>query len=157
ALRVINEDRVAAAAGFPTHGHRDMEILTYVLAGALEHKDSMGDGAVGRPGALRRRRAGGGGPQSGKNPRREGRSPLLQIWIMPARPNTAPGYEQRAFPIRMRPGLFHLVAAGDGRDGALTIQQDVDLYATVLDPDTSTVFSLRPGRHAWIQVAHGRV
>lgn len=156
-LRVINEDRVAPGAGFPTHGHRDMEIISYVLDGALEHRDSIGTGAVIRPGEVQRMSAGTGIRHSEYNHSRSAPVHFLQIWIMPERDGIAPGYEQKAFPEAERRNALRLVASRDGRDGAITIHQDVDLYAALLDPQRSTAFALRTGRRAWLQVARGRV
>ena len=157
ALRVINDDRVAPGAGFPTHGHRDMEIVSYVLDGALEHRDSLGTGAVIRPGEVQRMTAGTGIRHSEYNHSRSAPVHFLQIWIMPERDGLTPGYEQKAFADAERRNALRLVAARDGRDGAITIHQDVDLYAGLLDPQQSTAFTLRKGRRAWLQLARGSV
>ncbi len=154
-LRVINEDVVAPGTGFDTHPHRDMEILTYVLDGALEHKDSIGTGAVIRPGEVQRMTAGTGIRHSEFNPSSDAPVHLLQIWIMPERNGLAPGYEQRAFPLD--DGRLHLVASRDGRDGALTIHQDVDLYAGRLTAGERVKRELRDGRLGWLQVTSGAV
>ena len=157
ALRVINEDRVEPGRGFATHPHRDMEILTYVLDGAVEHKDSMGNGSRIRPGDVQRMSAGTGVTHSEYNPSASEPLHLLQIWILPSRKGLAPGYEQKAFAESEKRGRLRLVASGDGRDGSVTIHQDVDLYATVLEGGANVRFALRPGRHAWLQVADGEI
>src|SRR5918996_3817026 len=131
-LRVINEDRVAAGAGFPTHAHRDMEIITYVLEGALEHRDSLGTGSVISPGEVQRMSAGTGVRHSEYNASKTEPVHLLQIWIEPARAGIAPGYEQKTFAEAQRQGQLRLIAAADGRDGAVTIHQDAAVYATTL-------------------------
>ncbi len=157
ALRVINEDRVTPGAGFDTHGHRDMEIVTYVLDGAIEHKDSLGTGSIIRPGEVQRMSAGTGITHSEYNHSRDEPLHFLQIWILPEQAGIAPGYEQRDFPAAERRGRLRLVAARDGRDGALTVHQDVDLYSTLLAPDEAVTHTLAPGRHAWLQLARGAV
>jgi redox-sensitive bicupin YhaK (pirin superfamily) len=155
ALRVINEDFVAPGRGFPTHGHRDMEIITYVLAGALEHRDSMGNGSIIRPGEVQRMSAGTGVRHSEANPSRAEALHLLQIWIEPARPGIAPGYEQKTFGDADKRGRLRLVASPDGAEGSVTIHQDARVYATVLGPGQSVTHALAPGRHAWLHVARG--
>ncbi len=155
-LRVINEDVVAPGTGFDTHPHRDMEILTYVLAGALEHKDSIGTGAVIRPGEVQRMTAGTGIRHSEFNPSSDAPVHLLQIWILPERNHLAPSYEQRAFPLDAK-GRLHLVASRDGREGALTIHQDVDLYAGRLAAGDSVEPRMRDRRLGWLQVTNGAV
>jgi redox-sensitive bicupin YhaK (pirin superfamily) len=157
ALRVINEDRVTPGAGFDTHGHRDMEIVTYVLDGAIEHKDSLGTGSVIRPGEVQRMSAGTGIAHSEYNHSRDEPVHFLQIWIMPEQAGLAPGYEQRDFPAAERSGRLRLVAARDGRDGALTVHQDVGLYSGLLAVEETVTHALAPGRHAWLQVARGAV
>jgi redox-sensitive bicupin YhaK (pirin superfamily) len=157
ALRVINEDRVAAGQGFPTHPHRDMEILSYVLDGALGHKDSMGTGSVIKPGELQRMTAGTGVLHSEQNAQPDGPTHFLQIWIVPERRGLEPGYEQRAFPESERQGRLRLIAARDGRQGAVTVHQDAELYAALLAPGDRVTHVLAPGRHAWVQVARGGV
>jgi redox-sensitive bicupin YhaK (pirin superfamily) len=157
ALRVINEDRVAGGAGFPTHPHRDMEILSYVLEGALEHKDSLGTGSTIRPGDVQRMTAGTGVRHSEYNPQPDAPTHFLQIWILPERGGLEPGYEQKAFPADERRGKLRLVAAPDGRDGAVTVHQDARLYTTLLEPGETVTHELAPGRHAWVQVARGGV
>jgi len=157
ALRVINEDRVQPGRGFGTHGHRDMEILSYVLDGELGHKDNMGTGSVIRPGDVQRMSAGTGVLHSEANPSPSAPVHFLQIWILPERRGLAPGYEQKRFEAPEKQGQLRLVASPDGRDGSITVHQDVDLYASVLRPGESARLVLRPGRHAWIQVARGEV
>lgn len=154
ALRVINEDRVAPRQGFGTHPHRDMEIITYVLEGGLEHRDSTGSHGVIRPGEVQRMSAGTGVLHSEMNPFDE-RVHFLQIWILPERRGLPPGYEQKAFSREERQGRFRLVASRDGRDGSLTVHQDVRLYATLLAAGEQAELTLEPGRHAWVQVARG--
>jgi quercetin 2,3-dioxygenase len=156
ALRVINEDRVMAGGGFPTHPHRDMEILSYVLDGALAHKDSMGNGSRIEPGEVQRMSAGTGVRHSELNAANQ-TTHFLQIWIVPEQRGLPPGYEQRAFPASERQGKLRLLAARDGRDGAVTIHQDAELYGTLLEPGARVTHTLRPGRHAWVQVARGAV
>ncbi|TMA66801.1 MAG: pirin family protein [Deltaproteobacteria bacterium] len=150
-LRVINEDRVDPGQGFGTHPHRDMEILTFVLEGALEHKDSLGSGSVIRPGDVQRMTAGTGISHSEFNP--SGTEPVhfLQVWILPDQPGLAPSYEQRSFPAA---GL-RLVGSRDGREGSVRIHQDVLVHLARLSPGEDVVHALAPGRHAWIQMARG--
>jgi len=154
-LRVINEDRVQPGAGFPTHGHRDMEIVTYVVAGALEHKDSLGTGSVIRPGDVQRMTAGTGVTHSEYNPSRSEPVHLLQIWILPERQGLPPGYEQRAFPPTEMQGRLRLVAARDGREGSVTLHQDARLFAARLAAGDEILHRVAPGRHAWVQVVRG--
>jgi hypothetical protein len=156
-LRVINDDRVAAGQGFGTHPHRDMEIITWVLEGALQHRDSLDNGSVIRPGDLQRMSAGTGITHSEFNPSGESPVHFLQVWILPSRPGLKPGYEQRSFPVEARRGRFQLVAAEDGRDGAVTVHQDVAVLAGVLEGGDEVTQRLAPGRHAWIHVATGAV
>lgn len=157
ALRVINEDRVIPGAGFPTHGHRDMEIISYVLEGALEHKDSTGTAAVIKPGEVQRMSAGTGVRHSEYNASKTDAVHFLQIWILPEKEGLPAGYEQRAFPAAEKRGKLRLVASRDGRDGSVTVHQDVDLYASLLSAGDTVGFDLKPGRNAWIQVARGQV
>lgn len=157
ALRVINEDRVIPGAGFPTHGHANMEIVSYVLDGALEHKDSIGTGSIIKPGEVQRMSAGRGIRHSEYNASQSDRVHFLQIWILPEAAGIAPSYEQKAYPDAEKRGKLRLVGSRDGRDGSVTIHQDVDLYAALLDGGESAGLSLRPGRHAWVQVARGQV
>lgn len=157
ALRVINEDRVKPAQGFGTHGHRDMEIISYVLEGELAHKDSMGTGSVIRPGDVQRMSAGTGVRHSEMNPSPTDPVHFFQIWILPERRGIPPSYEQKRFEPEEKRGRLRLVASRDGRDGSVTINQDADLYAGLLQPGEGARLELRPGRHAWVQVAHGDV
>ncbi|AWJ92281.1 pirin family protein (plasmid) [Azospirillum baldaniorum] len=157
ALRVINDDRVIPGAGFPTHGHADMEIVSYVLDGALEHKDTLGTSSVIRPGDVQRMSAGSGIRHSEYNASKKDPVHFLQIWILPNEEGMVPGYEQKAFEREEKQGRLRLVGSQDGRDGSVVIHQDVDLYATLLDEGDSVTHELRPGRHAWVQVARGQV
>jgi redox-sensitive bicupin YhaK (pirin superfamily) len=156
-LRVINEDRVQAGRGFGSHPHRDMEIVSYVISGALEHKDSMGTGSVIRPGDVQRMTAGTGVVHSEFNASREEPVHFLQIWLLPERPNLTPGYEQKRFEENERQGRLRLVASRDGRDGSLTVYQDVALYASRLAPGEQVVHDVSLGRHVYIQVARGKI
>ncbi len=156
-LRVINEDRVEPGAGFPTHGHRDMEIVSYVLDGALEHKDSMGNGSVIRPGDVQRMSAGTGVRHSEYNASKTEGVHFLQIWILPKSTGIAPGYEQKHFAPGELDGKLRVVASPDGRDGSVTIHQDACLYATRLANGAALAHALAPGRHAYVHVARGRV
>ncbi len=156
-LRVINEDRVAAKGGFPPHSHRDMEIISYVLDGALEHKDSLGNGAVIRPGEVQRMSAGSGITHSEYNASGDVPVHFLQIWIMPEKRGIQPGYEQRPYPTVERQGRLKLVASRDGRDGSVTVHQNVALYAGLLAKGETVKQSIPAGRHAWLQVARGSV
>jgi len=156
-LRVINEDRVQPGEGFGTHAHRDMEILTWVLEGALEHKDSMGNGSIIRPGDIQRMSAGTGVTHSEFNPSREEPVHLLQIWLLPRQRGLAPGYEEKRFAPETRRGDFRLIAARDGRDGAVAIHQDADLWTALLEPSASVRHAFETGRHAWLHVAVGTV
>jgi hypothetical protein len=156
ALRVINDDRIAPGAGFGTHPHRDMEIVTYVLDGALQHRDSLGTGSVIRPGEVQRMSAGTGIRHSEFNASASEPVHLLQIWILPATTGIEPGYEQRALPPGARGGLA-LVASPDGRDGSLTVHQDARVYAAQLAPGDAVTHALAGGRHAWLHVARGTV
>jgi quercetin 2,3-dioxygenase len=157
ALRVINEDRVKPGYGFPTHPHRDMEILSYVLEGALAHKDSMGTGSVIRPGDVQRMSAGTGVLHSEMNPSPAEPVHFFQIWLLPERRGIEPGYEQKHFGASEKQGRLRLVASRDARDGTVVINQDVDLYASVLEAGESVHLAMRPGRHAWVQVARGGI
>lgn len=156
-LRVINEDRVQPKEGFPTHPHRDMEIITYVLEGALEHKDSMGNGSVIRPGEVQRMSAGTGITHSEYNHSSTDLVHFLQIWILPSKSGVTPSYEQKAFPEQEERGVLRLVASPDGREGSLTIHQDVNLYAALLETGEGLVYRMPAGRHVWLQVARGKV
>ena len=156
-LRVINEDRVAPGKGFPTHPHRDMEIVTYVLDGALEHKDSMGNGSVMRSGDVQRMTAGTGVTHSEYNGSRDQPVHFLQIWILPESRNLQPGYEQKNFSRQERQGKFKVVAARDGADGAVLVHQDLKLLAGLFAEGEQGKYALSPGRHAWLHVARGKV
>ncbi|KAF0192789.1 MAG: hypothetical protein FD165_559 [Gammaproteobacteria bacterium] len=155
-LRVINEDRVQPGRGFDMHGHRDMEIISYVLEGALEHKDSMGNGSIIRPGDVQRMTAGTGVRHSEFNSSPRERVHFLQIWILPEVEGLAPGYEQTTFGDDQKRGRLCLIASRDGRNGSVTIHQDVDLYATRLGDGDEITHPLRAGRTAWVQIARGR-
>jgi redox-sensitive bicupin YhaK (pirin superfamily) len=156
-LRVINEDFVAAGHGFPMHGHRDMEIITYILEGALQHEDSMGNGSVIRPGDVQRMTAGTGVRHSEKNASPEERVHLLQIWILPDTVGLEPGYEQKAFSEDERRGRLRLIASNDGRDGSVTVRQDVSLFASILGAGDSVKHDMDQTRYGWIQVARGAI
>ena len=156
-LRVINEDRVEPGCGFGTHPHDNMEILSYVVDGTIEHKDSMGNGSKVVPGELQRMTAGTGVSHSEFNPSRADSLHFLQIWILPEREGLEPGYEQKAFPLEERRGELVLVASRDGRDGSITVHQDLSLYAARLDEGQSTAYELAAGRHGWVQVVRGSV
>jgi redox-sensitive bicupin YhaK (pirin superfamily) len=154
-LRVINEDRIAPGTGFGTHGHRDMEIISYVLSGALGHRDSIGNGASIVPGEVQRMSAGTGVRHSEHNHARDATTHFLQIWIEPDTPGIAPGYEQKAFADADKRGTLKLVASRDGRDGSVTIHADARLYAGLFDGDESAELPLAPGRHAYVHVVRG--
>lgn len=154
-LRVINEDRVAPGAGFPTHGHRDMEIISYVLSGALEHKDSLGNGSIIRPGDVQRMSAGTGVMHSEYNPSQTESVHFLQIWITPRVFGTQPGYEQKRFSDEERRGRLCLIVSPDGRDGSVTIQQDAFIYATQLPNSDPINYRSAPGRNVYIHLARG--
>jgi redox-sensitive bicupin YhaK (pirin superfamily) len=154
-LRVINEDSVAGGRGFGTHPHRDMEIITYVIEGALEHKDSMGTSSVIRPGEVQRMTAGTGVTHSEYNPSQTEAVHLLQIWILPEQDGLTPEYEQRAFPVEGKQGKLRLVAARDGGDGVVNIHQDVSLYDASLAPGEKVSHQLEAGRGAWLQIVNG--
>lgn len=157
ALRVINEDVVAPGRGFGRHPHRDMGILTWVVSGAVEHADSMGNRTTVRPGELQRMSAGTGIVHSEVNPSPTEPLHLLQIWLLPERRGLEPGYEQRAFAERDRRGRLTLIGSRDGRDGSVRIHQDVSLYAARLDPGERVEHEIAPGRHAWLQLVAGEV
>lgn len=156
-LRVINEDRVAPGQGFGTHGHRDMEIISYVLSGQLAHRDSTGGGSTLRPGDVQRMSAGRGVRHSEFNGSREEPVHFLQIWILPAQGGIEPSYEDRNFPEAARLNTLKLIAAPEGRDGAMRIHQDVAVYASLLEPGRTVAHALAPGRHAWVQLARGKL
>ena len=156
-LRVINEDRVAPGTGFGTHGHRDMEIVSYVLDGGLAHRDSMGNGSVIRPGDVQRMSAGRGVLHSEFNHEKAGQTHFLQIWIEPALQGIEPGYEQKRFEPEAKRGRLALVASPDGREGSVTIHQDAFVHAGLFDGDERATLALGPGRRAYVHVARGRV
>ncbi|HMJ53011.1 MAG TPA: pirin family protein [Polyangiaceae bacterium] len=156
-LRVINDDRVAPGRGFGTHGHRDMEILSYVIEGAIEHKDSLGTGSIIRPGDVQRMTAGTGVRHSEFNPSATDPVRFLQIWILPQAEGLTPGYEQRTFPLAEKRGRWRLVAAPDGRDGSVILHQDVLLFAGCFERGEEASLSLAAGRKAWVQVARGAI
>jgi redox-sensitive bicupin YhaK (pirin superfamily) len=156
-LRVINEDLIAPGTGFGTHGHRDMEIVTYVLDGALAHKDSLGNGATITPGEVQRMSAGTGVLHSEFNHERERTTHLLQIWILPSRRGIAPGYEQKRYADADKRGRLRPVAAPDGRDGAVTIHADAALHAGLFDGDEAATLPLAPGRLGYVHVARGEL
>jgi redox-sensitive bicupin YhaK (pirin superfamily) len=156
-LRVINEDWVQPGAGFPTHGHRDMEIVTYVLEGALAHQDSMGNGSTIVPGDVQRMSAGKGVLHSEYNHARDAVTHLLQIWIHPASTGIEPGYEQKRFDPAEKRGRLRLIASPDGRDGSVTIHQDATIHAALLDGAEGATLDLGPGRRAYVHVARGRL
>jgi redox-sensitive bicupin YhaK (pirin superfamily) len=156
-LRVINEDRVAAGTGFGTHGHRDMEIVSYVLDGALAHQDSMGNGSVIRPGDVQRMSAGTGVMHSEFNHQQDAPTHFLQIWIEPDRRGIAPGYEEKHFSADDKRGRLRLIASPDGADGSVRIQQQARVYAGLFDGDERARLSLDAGRRAYVHVARGSV
>jgi hypothetical protein len=156
-LRVINEDHVAPGKGFPTHPHRDMEILTYVLEGTLQHQDSMGNGSIIRPGEVQRMSAGTGITHSEYNPSGDEAVHLLQIWILPEQKGIEPSYEQRDYAERLAGGELLRVASGRGAAGAVVIRQDAEMLAARMKKGARAGHALAPGRHAWIQVARGTI
>ena len=156
-LRVINEDRVQPGQGFGTHGHQDMEIISYVLEGQLQHGDSMGNGSIIRPGDVQRMTAGTGVRHSEANPSRQELVHFLQIWILPNRRGLPPSYEQKTFSVAERTGTLRLVASVDGREGSIKVHQDVSLFASLLDAGVAVRHLLAPKRAAWVQVARGEV
>ncbi|MCA1324818.1 pirin family protein [Herbaspirillum sp. alder98] len=156
-LRVINEDRVAAGQGFGTHGHRDMEIISYVLDGELAHKDSMGNGSVIRPGDVQRMSAGTGVRHSEYNHSQTGTTHFLQIWIMPDRAGAEPGYQEAHFSAADKQGRLRLVASSDGRDGSVSMNQDASLFAGLFDGDEAASYTLAAGRLGYVHVARGKV
>jgi redox-sensitive bicupin YhaK (pirin superfamily) len=156
-LRVINEDRVRPGAGFGTHGHRDMEILSYVLEGALEHKDSIGTGSVIRPGDVQLMSAGTGIRHSEFNHSKKEEVHFLQIWLLPERDGLPPSYEQKTFGDDDKRGRLRLVASRDGREGSVTVHQDAEIFAALLNKGETVSQPLASGRKAWLQVARGAV
>jgi redox-sensitive bicupin YhaK (pirin superfamily) len=156
-LRVINDDRVAPGGGFGAHPHRDMEIITYIVSGAVEHKDSLGTGSVIRPGDVQRMTAGSGIRHSEFNPSKTEPVHFLQIWIQPNQKNLTPSFEQRTLPETERLGGLRLIASQDGRDESVTIHQDVDVYAALLKPGQSVRHSIPGGHNAWLQLIRGSI
>ena len=156
-LRVINEDKVQPGQGFATHSHRDMEIVSYILSGSLEHKDSMGNGAVMHAGEVQRMTAGTGVTHSEFNHSDSDNVHFLQIWVLPEEDSLPPGYEQKTFSSEDKQNRLRLVSSRDGRDGSLTIHQDMDIYATVMSPGTELSHSIAADRQAWVQIARGDV
>jgi redox-sensitive bicupin YhaK (pirin superfamily) len=154
-LRVINDDRVAPGTGFGTHGHRDMEIVTYVLSGSLAHRDSTGTGEELRRGDVQRMSAGTGIRHSEYNASKQNPVHFLQIWVVPERTGLTPEYQQQHFGDEEKRGRLQLIASHDGRDGSLTIHQDLELFASTLGPGEKVSHEVRTARHAWIQVADG--
>ncbi len=154
-MRVINEDTVSPGQGFGTHAHQDMEIVSYVLEGALEHQDSMGSGSVLRPGDVQRISAGTGITHSEFNHSQDDALRFLQIWILPSTKGTEPSYQEKHFSEDDKRGRLRLIVSPEGRDGSLEIHQDVAIYASVLGSGDSVDFDLQPGRYAWVQVARG--
>lgn len=155
ALRVLNEDRIGAGRGFGTHEHRDMEIVTYVLEGALKHRDNVGNRAVMRPGDVQRLTAGSGVTHSEFNASKKEEVHLLQIWILPDRLGLEPSYEQRTFTLEERSGVLKQVASGNPTDQALRVHQDVHLFASILSPGQRVIHHVAAGRYAWLQVVRG--
>ena len=153
-LRVINEDHIEPAQGFPEHGHRDMEIITYMISGELSHRDSMGNGETIRPHEVQRMTAGTGVLHSEYSSPTD-RTHLLQIWILPEAKNLTPAYEQKLFPATEKLGKLRLVASRGGDDGSVKINQDVKLYASILNADNEIRYDLADGRHAWLQLISG--
>lgn len=156
-LRVINEDRVAPGAGFPTHGHRDMEIISYVLDGALEHQDSLGNGSIIRPGDVQRMSAGSGVRHSEFNASQTEPVHFLQIWLLPERAGLEPGYEQKHYPESERHAQLRLIASRDGDEGSVSVHQDVRVYASLLRSGESLRYTPPPGRHSYLHLARGEL
>ena len=156
-LRVINEDVVQAGRGFPRHGHRDMEIFTYILQGALQHRDSMGNASIIRPGDVQRMSAGTGVTHSESNPSTGESVHLLQVWILPSKEGIQPDYEEKKFPDNEKRNKLRLIISPDGMDGAVKINQDARVYASILDQKQEVIHQMGSGRYAWLQVAAGAV
>lgn len=156
-LRVINEDIVQRGRGFPRHGHRDMEIFTYILQGALQHRDSMGNGSIIRPGDVQRMSAGTGVTHSESNPSPDEAVHLLQIWILPSEEGITPDYEEKRFPEDEKRNKLRLIISPDAEAGSVRIHQDARVYASVLDANSEVSHELASGRHAWLQVAAGSI
>jgi redox-sensitive bicupin YhaK (pirin superfamily) len=157
ALRVINQDQIAGGKGFGTHPHRDMEIITYMLDGSLEHKDSMGNGSIIHVGDVQRMSAGTGITHSEFNPSATETAHLLQIWILPNQQNVTPSYEQISFSREEKLNQLRLIASPDGRDRSVTIHQEANVYASILEDGAEVTHTVNPNRYAWIQVARGTV
>lgn len=155
-LRVINEDRVQAGQGFGTHPHRDMEIVTYVLEGGLQHRDSMGNGSIIRPGEVQRMSAGTGVTHSEFNASKDELVHFLQIWLLPSKRGIEPGYEQKTFTPMEMAGRPRLIASNDGRDGSVTIHTDASLYAGLFDKGATGELAIGKDRHSWVQIARGK-
>jgi redox-sensitive bicupin YhaK (pirin superfamily) len=156
-MRVLNDDLIDAGEGFGTHPHRDMEIISYVVDGALEHKDSMGNGSIIRPGDVQRMSAGTGIRHSEFNPLPDEQMRLLQIWIHPAETGTEPSYEQRFFPPTEKTNRLRLIASPDGAEGSVTIHQDARIYASIIEPGKQFSKVATPDRHVWVQVVNGKL
>ncbi|MGH8497682.1 MAG: pirin family protein [Methylococcales bacterium] len=156
-LRVINEDRVQPGKGFQTHGHKDMEIISYVIDGELEHQDTIGNGSIIHPGELQRMSAGSGVRHSEFNPSDSDPVHFLQIWILPERSGIDPSYEQKTFPVHERRDSLRLIGSPEGRDGSLTIHQDVNLYACVMAANSKVTYNVDTDRNAWVQIVSGNV
>ena len=156
-LRVINEDQIKPGTGFGTHGHRDMEILSYILKGELEHKDDMGNGSIIRPGEIQRMSAGTGVRHSENNPSADVTNRFFQIWIIPESTNIEPGYEQNEIPEGARDGKLCLIGSRDGRGDSVTIHQDVELYSSILKPGDKVTHEISAGRGVWVQLASGAI
>lgn len=156
-LRVLNDDRISAGMGFGTHGHKDMEIITYVLEGELAHKDSMGNGSVIRPGDVQRMSAGSGVMHSEFNHSQERTTHLLQIWIEPNARGIAPGYEEKRFPAEEKRGRLRLIASADGQDGSVMLHQDVKLYAGLFDGAENACLAIPDGHRVYVHVAGGEI
>ncbi len=156
-LRVINEDKIAGGGGFGTHGHKDMEIITYVLEGALEHRDSLGTGSIIKPGEIQRMSAGSGILHSEYNNSPTSPVHLLQIWLIPDEKGLTPSYEQTQTKVATKPNQLHLIAGAEGGEGAVIIHQDVHLYAGIIEPGKTLSYELDRNRHAWLQVAGGAI
>jgi redox-sensitive bicupin YhaK (pirin superfamily) len=156
-LRVINEDRIEAAAGFPTHGHKDMEIVTYIIEGAIEHKDSLGTSSVIKPGEIQRMSAGSGVRHSEFNHFKDKKTHLLQIWLLTEKNGIAPSYEQKSIMPLLEKNHLALIGSHNGREGSVTIHQDVNLYAGRFNPGEVINFDIKPGRKAWVQLVKGKL
>jgi redox-sensitive bicupin YhaK (pirin superfamily) len=156
-LRVINEDTIDPAQGFGTHSHNNMEIISYVLEGALAHKDSMGTTATIKPGEVQRMSAGSGVSHSEFNNLPDQKTHFLQIWILPEKKNIQPGYEQKFFADTEKQGKLRLVASSDGREGSVSVNQDINLYASLLDNGEEVTYEIPSGRYVWLHIARGKV